>query len=123
MGHVAVVERLVDYPSGRSAYGRPRTAQYDVVVGHNDSPSNPSHFIAVNLNGTAIVIEVPGGETSKAKIYKGPQIIAPDASLVPVTLTFSDVTHDGKLAMLLHIQAATIIYLNQNGQFVQQPAH
>ena len=106
-----------------ATYGRPRTAQYDVVVGHNDSPNNPSHFIAVNLNGTAVVFELPGGDTSKARIYKGPQLLAPNASLVPVTLTFADVNHDGKLDMLLHIQAATIVYLNQNGQFVQQPAH
>ena len=27
-------------------YGRPRTFHIDVVVGHNDSPANPSHFIA-----------------------------------------------------------------------------
>ncbi len=28
-------------------YGRPRTFQIDAVVGQNDSPGNPSHFIAV----------------------------------------------------------------------------
>ena len=28
-------------------YGRPRTFQIDAVVGQDDSPSNPSHFIAV----------------------------------------------------------------------------
>jgi hypothetical protein len=27
-------------------YGRPRTFQVDAIVGHNDSSSNPSHFIA-----------------------------------------------------------------------------
>src|SRR5437868_1136344 len=32
-------------------YGRPRTYQTDAVVGHEDSPSHPSHFIALNLNG------------------------------------------------------------------------
>jgi hypothetical protein len=31
-------------------YGRPRTFQTNAVVGHNDSSSNPSHFIALNLN-------------------------------------------------------------------------
>ncbi len=29
----------------------PRTFQVDAVVGHNDSATNPSHFIAMNLNG------------------------------------------------------------------------
>ncbi len=28
-------------------YGRPRTSQTDAVVGHNDSLSNPSHFLEV----------------------------------------------------------------------------
>src|SRR5690349_4560819 len=37
-------------------YGRPRTFQIDAVVGHNDSPANPSHFIALNLNGRLEVI-------------------------------------------------------------------
>src|SRR5437588_1038215 len=31
-------------------YGKPRTYQTDMVVGHADSSSNPSHFIAFNLN-------------------------------------------------------------------------
>src|SRR6266702_8787437 len=29
-------------------YGRPRTYQSDIAVGHNDSAANPSHFIALN---------------------------------------------------------------------------
>ena len=47
-------------------YGRPRTFQIDAMVGHNDSPGNPSHFIALNLNGRLEVIEFPGGDASKA---------------------------------------------------------
>src|SRR5260370_1020298 len=41
-------------------YGRPRTAQYDVVVGHGDSASSPTHFIALNLDAMVVVIELPG---------------------------------------------------------------
>lgn len=41
-------------------YGRPRTYQMDAVVGHNDLPANPSHFIALNLNRHIQVIEFPG---------------------------------------------------------------
>ena len=53
-------------------YGRPRTFQIDAIVGHTDSSSNPSHFIALNLNGRIEVIEFPGGDASKARIYIGP---------------------------------------------------
>src|SRR5260370_11504637 len=50
-------------------YSRPRTYQTDAVVGHGDSASNPSHFIAVNLNRPVLVIEIPWGDPSRAKIY------------------------------------------------------
>ena len=101
-------------------YGRPRTAQYDVVVGHDDSPSSPTHFIALNLNATVLVIELPGGDSSKARIYRGPQLFGPSANLFPVTLSFPDPTGDGKSNMEVHVQGETFIYLNQNGQFVPQ---
>lgn len=99
-------------------YGRPRTAQYDVVVGHSDSPGTPTHFMALNLNATVIVIELPGGDTAKARIYRGPQLFGPDANLFPVTLTFPDPTGDGKPNMQVHVQGQIFVYLNQNGQFV-----
>src|SRR5207302_4957551 len=50
-----------------SHYGRPRTYQTDAVVGHNDSSTSPSHFIAMNLNRHVVVIEIPGGDSSKSK--------------------------------------------------------
>jgi len=103
-------------------YGRPRTAQYDVVVGQSDSARNPTHFIALNLNATIVVIELPGGDTSKAKIYRGPQLFGPGADLYPVTLSFPDPNGDGKPNMDIHVQGETFAYLNQNGTFVPQPS-
>ncbi len=58
-------------------YGFPRTYQVDEVVGHNDSSAHPSHFIAINLNSHVEVIEFPGGDSSKAKVYIGPTLIGP----------------------------------------------
>jgi hypothetical protein len=103
-------------------YGRPRTAQYDVVVGHDDSPGSPTHFIALNLDATVVVIELPGGDSSKARIYRGPHFFGPGADLYPVTLSFPDPTGDGKPNMEVHVQGQTLVYLNQNGQFVPQPS-
>ncbi len=99
------------------SYGYPRTYQTDAVVGHNDSAANPSHFIALNLNGHIEVIELPGGDGTHAKIYIGPILFSDDAGLVPVTLTFSDVNGDGKPDMEIHIQDQTIIFLNDGTQF------
>ena len=50
-------------------YGRPRTYQTDMVVGHNDSAGSPSHFIAINYNRHIEIIEFPGGDISHAKLY------------------------------------------------------
>jgi len=106
-----------------STYGRPRTSQYDVVVGHGDSPGNPTHFIAMNLHAKVLIIEVPGGDSSKAKIYQGPQLYAQNADLSPVTLSFRDVNGDGRLDMIVTVQAAQLIYLNVNNQFVLEETH
>lgn len=98
-------------------YGRPRTFQTDAVVGHTDSPSNPSHFIAMNLNRHIIIIEIPGGDPSKARIYTGPTLIGPGQDLAPVTLTFQDVNGDGKLDMIVNVQDTHFVFLNIKGSF------
>jgi hypothetical protein len=98
-------------------YGRPRTFQIDAVVGHTDSPSNPSHFIAINLNGRIEVIEFPGGDGSKARIYLGPQLYGTDANLIPVTLSFVDVNGDHLPDMIIHFQSSRIVFINDQGGF------
>lgn len=98
-------------------YGRPRTAQYDVVVGHNDSAENPSHFVALNLRRHIEIIECPGGDCSKAKIYVGPALIGQGQDLAPVTLSFKDVNGDGKVDMIVNVQDSRIVFINKNGAF------
>ena len=101
-------------------YGRPRTFQCDAVVGHNDSPSNPSHFIAINLNRRVEIIEFPGGDATHARIFLGPTLIGDDQDLTPITLSFKDVNNDGKPDMLIHIQDQIVVFMNDNGQFRPQ---
>jgi len=98
-------------------YGRPRTYQVDMVVGHNDSATNPSHFVALNLRSHIEVIEFPGGDSSKAKVYVGPTLIGPGQDLTVVTLSFKDVNNDGKLDMILNVQGSHFVFINENGQF------
>ena len=100
-----------------ATYGRPRTFQIDQVVGHNDSTENPSHFEAINLNRHIIVIELPGGDSSKARIYNITTLFGNGQELTPVTISFKDVNNDGLLDMEIHIQDQTIVFINENGQF------
>jgi hypothetical protein len=99
-------------------YGRPRTYQTDHVVGHQDSPTNPSHFIAMNLNRHVLVIELPGCDASKALTYLGTVLLGDGQDLVPVTLSFEDRNGDGKPDLNVHIGDQVIVFLNDNGRFV-----
>ena len=98
-------------------YGRPRTFQVDMVVGHNDSATNPSHFIAINLQRHIEIIELPGGDSSRAKIYTGPTLDGPGQELAVVTLTFKDVNGDRKLDMVVNVQDSHFVFINDSGQF------
>jgi hypothetical protein len=98
-------------------YGRPRTFQCDAVVGHADSPAQPSHFIALNLHGHIEVIELPGGDLSRTRIYQGPQIYGPGADLVPVTLQFPDPSHAHHPDMLILFQGTQVVFHNVEDTF------
>ncbi|HEV2654506.1 MAG TPA: hypothetical protein VGT82_06085 [Ktedonobacteraceae bacterium] len=98
-------------------YGRPRTFQTDAVVGHNDASAIPSHFIALNLQRHVEVIEMPGGDASKAKIYTGPVLIGQGQDLAVVTLSFKDVNGDNKPDMIVNIQDSRFVFINDGGGF------
>lgn len=102
-------------------YGRPRTFQTDMLVGHNDSAAQPSHFIAINLNRHIEIIEFPGGDPSQAKIYNGPTLIGQGQDLAAVTLSFKDVNGDGLLDMIVNVQDTHFVFINDKKQF--RPAH
>ncbi len=101
-----------------ATYGMPRTYQIDAVVYPGDSAEHPSHYIFLNLAGTVQVIEFPHGDSSHARIYKGPALLSDTPALVPVTGEFKNV--NGKIEMLIHIQNQTIVYVNDGIQFKPQ---
>ena len=108
-----------------STYGMPRTFQTDAVVGHNDSNSSPSHFIALNLRGQIYVIELPGGDATKARGYYITSEAGNDAN-PPVKVTFQDIGHDGKLDMVVTIgdpPDPLIVFLFNNGSQFAAKSH
>ena len=101
------------------AYGYPRTFQTNAVVGHGgDSLQHPSHFIALNLNGQVIIIELRAGNPANSINYTGPHFYETGGDLIPVWLEFRDVNHDGKPDMLIHFQDNVIVFLNDGTQFI-----
>jgi len=101
-------------------YGRPRTYQIDAKVGHHDAQT-PSHFLALNLNRRVEVIEFPGGDATKEKVYLGPTLIGQESDLDIVTVSFRDVNGDGKPDMIVSVDNAKYAYINDNGAF--RPLH
>ena len=104
-----------------STYGNPRTYQTDAVVGHEDSSSNPSHFIALNLKGEILVLELPGGNATKARSYPITSLPG-NQNNPPVKIIFQDLNHDGKVDMLIQIgdppNTITFMLFNNGTQFV-----
>ena len=104
-------------------YGQQRHFEINAIVGHGDSQTNPSHFTAENINGQIIVIELPGGNVSKAKIYQI-ETIPGNAGNPPVKLSFQDMNGDGKPDMLVQIgDGAAILYVtlfNNGTEFVSK---
>jgi len=98
-------------------YGRPRTFQIDAFVGHNETGGIPSHFIVINLHGRIEIIEMPGGDGSKARIYLGPQLYGTGDDLIAVTLSFADVNSDHRPDMIIHFQTSRMVFINDQGGF------
>ena len=86
-------------------------------IGHNEAAGTPSHLIAINLNGRIEIIEFPGGDGSKARIYLGPQLYGTGDDLIPVTLSFADVNGDHLPDMIIHFQSSRIVFINDQGGF------
>jgi hypothetical protein len=98
-------------------YGYPRTFQIDAVVGHQDSPTMPSHFLAINLHGLVEIIEWPGGDAAHARIFLGPQLFGPQSDLEPVVLRFADLNGDHLHDMIIEVAGSRIVFINARGTF------
>ena len=99
-------------------YGRPRTFQMDAVVGHEDSPSNPTHFIFINLHRHVEIIEIPGGDVAHTHLYSGPILFGDQQDLTPITGEIREI--NGRRDLVVHIQKQQIIFINDGTTFRPQ---
>ncbi|MDZ4719153.1 MAG: hypothetical protein SH847_11930 [Roseiflexaceae bacterium] len=98
-------------------YGRPRTTHLEGFVGHGEDRGIPTHIIAMNLNRRVVLIELPGGEPSVARVVEGPYLFGADESLTPIELRTQDMDGDGTPDLLMTIRREQIVYLNKDGMF------
>ncbi len=98
-------------------YGRPRTTHLESFVGHDEISGVPTHLMALNMNRQVVIIEIPGGDTSKVRAITGPYLFGADESLTPVILGLRDLDGDGTLDLLLSIRREQIVYVNKDGMF------
>ena len=94
-------------------YGYPRTFQCDQDVRHGGS----SHFLAENLHGHLLVIEIQPGDLARTKLYQGPTLFGPQADLQPVTLVFEDVNGDSYPDLVLSVNQQRYVFINDHAAF------
>ncbi len=98
-------------------YGRPRTVHVTGTVGHNETTGEPTHFVAMNLNRRVVVIELPGGDATKAQTLQGPYLFGANEDLTPVGIRLQDVNADNKNDLVLSVKDEEIIYINGGENF------
>ncbi len=98
-------------------YGRPRTSQMDAYVGHSEAEGTPSHFIAMNLNRRVTIMELPGGDSTKAATIVGPYLFGQGEDLTPVQMGVQDLNGDSKADLVVSVKNEQLLYLNEGGTF------
>ena len=98
-------------------YGRPRTSQMDAYVGHSEAEGAPSHFIAMNLNRRVTILQLPGGDSTKATAIVGPYLFGQGEDLTPVQMNVQDVNVDGKPDLVVSVKSEQLLYLNDGAAF------
>jgi len=98
-------------------YGRPRTVQVAGMVGHHEPTGEPTRLVAMNLNRRVVVIELPGGDATKAQTVPGPYLFGANEDLTPVGVRLQDVNADRKVDLVLAVKDEAIIYINTGERF------
>jgi hypothetical protein len=96
-------------------YGNPRTFQVDQFVGQGDSPTFPDHFIAININGRVVVVQLNVQHPELDHTYG----ITTTDPTTPVSLTFRQ--SGSTLAMYVFVGTTnpyTVELVSNGKQFV-----
>lgn len=123
-GLVRTILAVIDFGTDVSNtyhYGPNRTTVVSGVFGHDDSLSNPTQIIALNLQGTLLIEAMSGGDVSKVKTFPtGLVLVGDSAAKTPIILTIKDVNDDHKPDVLIEIpgQGVTMRLINTGTDFL-----
>ncbi len=98
-------------------YGNPRTTHLRAFVGHEETQGQPTDFIAMNLDQRVVVLTLPSGDTTKAKILNGPYLFGSREELTPISMRVEDRNGDGSDDLVINIKNEEVIYVNTGDSF------
>jgi hypothetical protein len=95
-------------------YGRPRTFHLTANVGRAEEANAPTHLIAMNLERQVVVLEIPGGDSTKTRALPGPYLFGAGEDLTPVTMRLADVNGDGAADLVVQVKNEEMVYINRD---------
>lgn len=98
-------------------YGRPRTFHLTANVGRAEEANAPTHLIAMNLDRQVVIVEIPGGDSSKVRTLPGPYLFGAGEDLTPVTMRLSDMNGDAADDLIVRVKDEEMVYINRDGAF------
>jgi hypothetical protein len=98
-------------------YGRPRTFHLSANVGRPEEANAPTHLIAMNLDRQVVILEIPGGDSTKTRTLPGPYLFGAGEDLTPVTMRLADVNGDGAPDLIVRVKDEEMVYINRDGGF------
>jgi hypothetical protein len=98
-------------------YGRPRTFHLSAMVGHGEESGTATQLIALNLNRQVMVVEIPGGDSTKTRTLTGPYLFGAGEDLTPVTMRLVDANGDAQPDLVVRVKNEEMVYINRNGGF------
>jgi hypothetical protein len=98
-------------------YGRPRTFHLTANVGRPEEASAPTHLIAMNLDRQVVILEIPGGDSTRVRTLPGPYLFGAGEDLTPVTMRLADMNGDGADDLIVRVKDEEMVYVNRDSAF------
>ena len=100
-------------------YGDARITRFRADVGHGGT----STFIAFDLDGSVMIIEMPGGSIAEARLYRTANLIGTDANRRIVSLSIATVDNVSN-CLVVHVEgmsSSIVLYNNGSGFQLTKP--